>query len=1063
VHANCEILRARYPAAIWRAGEAIPFHIEFETPNKDIAPRWRLWARPLEAPAYEEWRLEKDSAVVPPTAAGLYRIKLTPEVKPDEQGLDAQIDSEYLLQAVVEIRAPGAIGSLSIYTPDNRIYFSQGESIPISVAAKAGQAGEIPAVISLRQGKTKLAEQKISCQPGEPSSWLLSRALTAALRPGRYLLTAEAEKFTCIPQRLVIGPAQPDPPFFFVQYGDYDIIYPAKATIWNIADAVAAHCRRLNLLGINLAVDRLGWWNIANPTSWDNHSLALMAELGKRLEAEPAAVHPAKAKVLYPFPHTLAGYSQAGIWQMGILMGNDAGLPVGTGFDARKPEQILECLQKTTAVALPFSSFRGWSWASNWWVFNQRGAAAAKDAQERAAYEAALKAAQESGKWAPVLDKVAGQCLGLAVEAQDLFNRKLKEFAPKAPYRTAVAAPYRNVESYPPITFANVDEVDLHIQWEQMAVPYHAPHNVDFYKRPGKRGWAHPEIWNDDGTGGQVLPILFQIAMRGADGVGFSGKCPPWASGMGLPDDPRMAHYGYASVVRALGRILRAYGPLWARLENDDQIAIAASGRMYKIDQWGEHVMGVHFARQLEAYITCLHAQRPAKYVFAEDVTPDALKRYAAVLLVDERVELEPPLMSALKTAQAAGATVFYDQTCRAELFKDFTPLGVAFDKLEKDRSPAGDDAAYWRFQNYAKANLPAFNQALAKIKPAAAADDDAVLTSIRRGEKGRYLWVVNNTQPRLEPAQIWRMNLSVTTRPPFICGVALAEPAAAVYDVFAMQKAKEENGKLQADLRTLPCRFYAMLPAEIAAVELKTPAVISAGQALAWEASAVDGNGKALPALVPLRLRLADKKREVIYEEFHVCGSKPAQGTFMAPGNAAGPLALQATEMFSGKKAEALIQLTSAPPPALLANASAPLPPAPRPAAADKSVKGAKPAEDIEPPEKSFGPHCRDVVILANGKTAVINTMNWDHNLYAIDLDSGQTRWRQRLGHYFAFAPQALRSGLAVQGFDFNSVYGYHLYLVDDTGKAERRFALYGLPKRLPFRFVPSISCEER
>ena len=1064
VHADCEVLRAKYPSPVWDAGEAAPFRIEFENTGQTISPRWRLWARPLEAPDYEEWRLEKDSVRVPAAAAGLYRIKLTPEVQPREQGLDAQIDSEYLLQALVEVRAQPAVGSLSVFTPDNRIYFSPGETVPIQIAAKTGQAGEISVSASLRQGRAIVAEQKISCRAGETSAWILSSAFTAALRPGSYLLVAEAAKFTSVPQRLFIGPAWRDPSFFFVQYGDYENTYPATANIWNIADAVAAQCRRLNLLGINLAVDRIGWWNVVNATSWDSHSLALISEISKRLEVDPAAPHPAKAKVLFPFPHSLAGYSAAGIRQMGILMANDAGLPLGTGFDNRRPEQILECLQKVTEICLPFPAFRGWSWSSNWWIFNERGSAAAKDAQERAAYEAALKEALGSGKWAPILDKVAGNRLGLAVEAQELFNRKLKEIAPMAGYRTAVAAPYRNVEAYPPISFANVDEVDLHIQWEQMAVPYHAPHNVDFYKRPGKRGWAHPEIWNDDGTGGQVLPILFQLAMRGADGVGFSGKCPPWASGMGLPDDPRVAHYGYTSVMRAFGQIARAYGQLWAKLENNDQVAIAASGRMYKIDNW-EHVTGLHFARQLEAYITCLHAHRPAIYVFAEDITtPDALKRYAAVLLVDERVELEPQLMAALKAAQAAGAAVFYDQTCRQDLFGDFTPLGLAFDKLEKDRSPAGDDAAYWRFQHYAKANLPVFNQALAKIKPAAAADDDEVLTSIRRAEKGRYLWVVNNTQPRLEPAHLWRMNLSATTRVPFVCGVSLAEPAAAVYDVFAMQKARMENGKIQADLRSLPGRFYALLPAEIAAVELKAPAAVKAGQALSWQASSVDGSGKPIAALVPLRLRLMDKDGACIYENFHVCGSKPAADAIAAPWNAAGPLLLEASELFSGKRAALAIQITAAPLPPLLAKAGSPASKeAAHPAEANKSIKAASPAADLEPAQNLFGPHCRDLVVLANGKTAVVNTMNWDHNLYAIDLDIGQTRWRQRLGHYFAFAPQPLRLGMAVQGFDFNSPHGYHLYLVNADGRPDRRFALYGLPKRLPFRFVPGLLCEER
>jgi outer membrane protein assembly factor BamB len=112
----------------------------------------------------------------------------------------------------------------------------------------------------------------------------------------------------------------------------------------------------------------------------------------------------------------------------------------------------------------------------------------------------------------------------------------------------------------------------------------------------------------------------------------------------------------------------------------------------------------------------------------------------------------------------------------------------------------------------------------------------------------------------------------------------------------------------------------------------------------------------------------------------------------------------------------------------------------------------------DWLPAVTDFGPHIRDLVVSADGSLALLNTMNWDHNLYAVDVGTGQVRWRQRTGDYFAFAPQTAASGFAVQGFDFESAEGYHLYLVKPGGRLERRFALYGLPKRLPHRFVPGI-----
>jgi hypothetical protein len=46
----------------------------------------------------------------------------------------------------------------------------------------------------------------------------------------------------------------------------------------------------------------------------------------------------------------------------------------------------------------------------------------------------------------------------------------------------------------------------------------------------------------------------------------------------------------------------------------------------------------------------------------------------------------------------------------------------------------------------------------------------------------------------------------------------------------------------------------------------------------------------------------------------------------------------------------------------------------------------------------------------------------------------------------------------VAVQGFDLRSAEGYHLYLVGPDGSLQRRFALFGLPQRLPHRFVPAL-----
>src|SRR5262249_33942702 len=158
------------------------------------------------------------------------------------------------------------------------------------------------------------------------------------------------------------------------------------------------------------------------------------------------------------------------------------------------------------------------------------------------------------------------------------------------------------------------------------------------------------------------------------------------------------------------------------------------------------------------------------------------LKRYKAVLVVGQTVELEPALDKALRQAKEDGTVILHDGTCRASLVKDFTPLGISFDKVEKDPSAWHDDTADLRFPGYHAASRPALAQALGKVTaPVAETDAPEVLFSERAAEKGRYLFVVNDTPPDLDPGQLWRVTLAIATRLPLTAPVRLREPGEAV------------------------------------------------------------------------------------------------------------------------------------------------------------------------------------------------------------------------------------------------------------------------------------------
>ena len=1075
VSADHERLRVDLGKEVWTAGEPVDCRIEFDGGGRRISPRWRVWAAPLGTADYRELRLAGGRLEVPGDLAGLHKLKITPEVRPQQGGAAC----EYIVRTVVEVRRPGAAGSATAATRGGRLYFARGEEVPFSVIVRAADAGKVvPVVATLADGDRTLAEWradvklestpaewradvKLESRPAEAkadagaqvaagtAAFALEKALTRKLRPGKYRIAVSAPGMTCVAQAIEIGPGAGPRSLDLIQYGDYGETFPS-AKAWEAPDVVARDLARKRLLGFDLFVDRLGHslqTGHVNEQAW-KRAASEFADLRGRLEADPLAAAPESLAPAPPFLQTLAGYSAFGMREMAILMGNDAGLPLGTGFDKRKPDEMLGAIRTVTEALAAYPAFLGWSWSSNWWVFEKTGAAAARTPEEKAAYEAALKQAKETGAWDPVLDTVAGRWLAYAPDAQHRFNEALRKVAPGL--RTAVACPYRNVASYPPISLANVDEVDLQAQWEQIGVPYHAAYNVDFYKRPGKRAWGHPEIWNDCGTGDQVVPAILQMVMRGADGVGCSGAVPPWTHPDTLPDDPRSSHYGYASVYRSLNGLLRAYGPWLAGLESADRVALVASGRMFKIDEWSG-IMGRHFARLFEAYVTCLCGHYPASVVFAEDLAADGLKGFKIILLVDQRVELEPAVAEALRNAQAAGAAIFADRTCRPERVKGFRTLDVAFDKVEKDPNGAGDDAAYLRFRDYARANLPALRKAFGEVAPPAVdVNDDEVLVTERRAEDGRYVFAVSHTMPDLGPGEMWRVNLFLTSRVPVRLPIGLGKDAKYVYDALAMRALAPKDGVVEADLRYLPARVFAVLPEAIARVELRAPASAVTGGTIAWSAQVQDDRGRPIRAGVPVRVRLLGTDGAVLEERFAAAGSKGTAGTMGVPVNApAGRWTLGATELLSGRTATLRLNVPVAPDATRKPVAEAP--PAARPA--DRND-----AEPPSPAENAFGPHIRDLVVIDGGKVAVCNTMNWDHNLYAVDLGKGRVIWRRRVGDYFAFAPQSLKAGFAVQGFDFRSAEGYHLYVADTAGKPERRFALYGIPNRLPHRFVPGI-----
>jgi hypothetical protein len=222
---------------------------------------------------------------VPKDASGLYQLRISLDVR--------GAGSDYQLDTVVEVRVPNAKGSVSIFTPLNRLYYGNGEAVSVNVVTRTPYPDETPRqwCVQLRpvDGTGQSTPPKNSTVPFQepvpgpvpaavqrplfdrfvlvtldrPSSFEIPENVTRTLAPGRYVVTADAAGFTVAPQYLVFGEGIETPPKFnLVQYGDYSASFPfsasGKPSPLDGPELVADHVRAARRLNLNLFADRIG-------------------------------------------------------------------------------------------------------------------------------------------------------------------------------------------------------------------------------------------------------------------------------------------------------------------------------------------------------------------------------------------------------------------------------------------------------------------------------------------------------------------------------------------------------------------------------------------------------------------------------------------------------------------------------------------------------------------------------------------------------------------------------------------------------------------------------------
>jgi hypothetical protein len=288
------------------------------------------------------------------------------------------------------------------------------------------------------------------------------------------------------------------------------------------------------------------------------------------------------------------------------------------------------------------------------------------------------------------------------------------------------------------------------------------------------------------------------------------------------------------------------------------------------------------------AYLSCLLAGFPSALVYVEDLAQRPLTGFDAVLLVDEQFELVPRAADAVRAARTAGVPVFHDGTCNAEVIPETPPLGIAFDRVPLGLNTGWTDSAFGDWRAGALAHVPALRRVLSTVSTPVAGvtvggvTEPEVLVSERRAEQGRYLFVANDAVLGLDHGLLRRTVSG--NRAPLTARIDLLGRTGVVYDVFAGARVSPVGGVVTAELRHLPFAVFAVLPAEIAAVQLTVTESALPTRDVEWVLDIADPTGAVLQASVPVRTTIRDSAGGVLEERIEATGSAGISGRFTVP-----------------------------------------------------------------------------------------------------------------------------------------------------------------------------------
>ena len=454
---------------------------------------------------------------------------------------------------------------------------------------------------------------------------------------------------------------------------------------------------------------------------------------------------------------------------------------------------------------------------------------------------------------------------------------------------------FNMMDYYPPVYFSTLPAAGVHAYTDYGWSPYQAMWCIDFQAA----GLGDKPIWltSMSNPGAILFRHAFLSVGRGADAVSFREEGDP-------------------ATWQVVSEFLFRYGPFFRLLEPQSDVAILGSFRQMVSEgnlagRWMGYTGGPYF----DLFCKLWYARRPPAFLMDHEISPDRLKKYKAVFLINQRVPLAKPAMKALRAYVKGGGLIFKDE--KTAPYYPGTTFALASEPPGKDRVK-WDGSKYRNtkdayfvgtlagYENIAKS----LDKLLEKLPPPrVTSETHNVLIDSLAGKDVLTVFAANDTHanpPIYHPWNFWHAMIL-----PVESSISFAEPCVA-YDLLAggkeLEPVKAADGRyhLPVSFNRGGARAYIVLRNKITGVRLKT-AGSSKGGWLPVEAEVLAG-GKVLRDPMPFELTVINDQGKIVETLYRGLGPGRRAAVRLPVAAKAGKWTIRVRELASGLSAEASI-----------------------------------------------------------------------------------------------------------------------------------------------------------